>query len=70
MTAEKPLTVHEAGERLGITTREVLELIDTGQLPRVEGSGGRWMVPAVAVEMRCSRHSSQAGGDDPFPRSP
>jgi excisionase family DNA binding protein len=52
-TDQELVTTPEAGRRLGITTREVYDLIDAGDLPVVRTDDGP-QVPVSAIDARRS----------------
>ncbi len=50
MSETPTMEIAEVAKRLGVSTREAIDLIDTDQLPRVHDERDRVVVPTDAVE--------------------
>jgi excisionase family DNA binding protein len=51
------LRTPEVAERLGVSNREVIRLLDTGELPRQVDDDGNLVVPVDAVDEYAARTS-------------
>jgi hypothetical protein len=54
------VSVAEAGRLLGMTTRDVVDLVFTRQLKSVPAPSGRRLVPRSAIEDWKNQHTSAA----------
>lgn len=61
--ADRPmaLTQREAAHLLGVSDKQVRELIDAGHLGRLPGVGKRVLIPRVSIEAYVQRAADAAG---------
>lgn len=57
------LTVRQAAERLGCTTKYVFDMLYSNLLEGARKVGRRWAIPAAAVEARLKARKAQRGAN-------